>query len=425
MSKFKKRLFTTFALTGSLLLAACGNNGGDSSNANGDVTLQYMIWDVNQEDGMVAAAEAFEDKNPGIKIDIQVTPWDQYWTKLEAASGGGSAPDMFWMHSMEFSKYSDAGLLMNLDELVAESDSLDPSEFPDELIELYSAEDGSMYGIPKDYDTIALWYNKELFDNAGIDYPDDTWTWDDVLENAKELTDPEAGVYGFLAPKQGQSGYYNLVFSNGGYILSEDKTQSGYRDQNTIDAVQWWADLSLVHNVSPTEEQFAEDNIDMFFQAGRGAMGLFGSWSVPNMALNEYTNENTDIAPLPMGDTRTTVFNGLANSIYEGTDHPEEALKFLEFLSSEEGMTIQGKEGGAIPALRGADQSFVEAYPQFNTQVYINQMEDRAINPYSKYSASWEAVEQGELVRVFSGDVSVEEISDTIASQVEDVLADE
>ena len=415
----KKAIMLTLGV--SLFLGACGN---ESSSSSEEVTLTYSIWDAIQEPGMQAIADAFEEENPGIQVNVEVTPWEQYWTKLESSAQGGSMPDVFWMHSNEIANYSEGNVLMDLSETFESSENVSIDQFPEELIELYSI-DNKMLGVPKDYDTVGLWYNKALFDEAGIEYPNENWTWDDLLSAAQELTDEESGVYGVLAPLNRQEGYHNFIYQNDGYVLSEDKTESGFKNDKTIEAVQWYADLSVKHKVSPTQNQFADNSNLTFFQSGRGAMAFFGSWMTAEMANNEYTAENTDIAPLPKGEKQATIFNGLANSVAENTEYPEEAQKFVEFLSSEEAMKLQGEYGSAIPALEGTDITFNAAYPEFNTQVFIDQLQYGVIKPYSNQTTRWENVENEQLIPVFSGEKTVEEVSETIVTQVEDILANE
>ncbi|SFC09358.1 multiple sugar transport system substrate-binding protein [Alkalibacterium subtropicum] len=416
-----KKLSLTIGLGTALILTGCSSD----SSANEDVTLTYSIWDQGQAEGMNAIADAFEEENPTIQVNVEVTPWDQYWTKLESGAQGESLPDLFWMHSNEFANYSEGQILMDVTDLADESETLNMADFPEELVELYTTENDELLGVPKDYGNIGLWYNKTLFDEAGLDYPDEDWTWDDLLENAEILTDVENDVYGVLAPLNREEGYHNFIHQNGGYVISEDKTTSGFREDETVEAVQWYADLSVEHGVSPTVGQFADNSNLSFFQSGRAAMGFFGSWMISQLAENEYTNENVDVAPMPAGTEEAVIYNGLANSISAFTDYPEEARQFLEFLSSEEAMIIQGEYGSAIPALSGTDTSFLEAYPQFNIQAYLDQMEYAVIKPYSKYTARWEDVENQALIPVFEGEATVEEVSETIITGVEEVLESE
>ena len=136
-----------------------------------ETTITFAFWDTNQEPGMRAIADAYEAAHPGVKIVTQVTPWSEYWTKLEAAAMGGEMPDVYWMHSNQFFKYADAGIMLDLSDL-----DIDYSVYPEGITALYNF-DGTQLAVPKDYDTIALVYNKEIFDAAGEPYPDDTWTW--------------------------------------------------------------------------------------------------------------------------------------------------------------------------------------------------------------------------------------------------------
>jgi len=162
------------------------------------VTITYACWDSNQAALLQTVADEFHAANPNITIDIQVNGWSDYWTALEAAATGGSLPDTFWMHSNNIYYYGANNQLMDLSDYIAKSDLVDLNNFPEGLNAIYNI-DGKQYAVPKDYDTIALWYNKTLFDAAGINYPDDTWTWDDLRAAAKALTKADGSQYGFCA----------------------------------------------------------------------------------------------------------------------------------------------------------------------------------------------------------------------------------
>ena len=240
--------------------------------AEENVTLTFAFWDTNQEPGMKAIAEAYMAEHPNVTIECQVTPWGEYWTKLEAGALGGSMPDVFWMHSNQFFKYVTANTLLSLDDL-----DYDYAPYPEGVTSLYTYE-GTHYAIPKDYDTIALVYNKEIFDAAGEPYPDDTWDWAKFLEVAKKLTDPDKGIYGFGAPNDRQSGYLNLIYQNGGFAFEDGK--SGYDLPETKEAVQFWVDLQLKEGVSPSQSSFVDMGVDDQMQAGKLAMCFTGSWNM-------------------------------------------------------------------------------------------------------------------------------------------------
>lgn len=172
--KLRKVMALSLAGAMAVSLGACGGgggseSGGDSGSGGGDGSLSVMIWDTYQEPGLTEILNDFTEET-GIEAEIQVVTWDDYWTLLSAGAQGGSMPDVFWMHSNEAERYMSNEMLLDLTDRIAESDSIDMSKYPEDITELYTY-DGKNYAIPKDVDTIALWYNKTLFDEAGLAYP--------------------------------------------------------------------------------------------------------------------------------------------------------------------------------------------------------------------------------------------------------------
>ena len=213
-------------------LGACGKSAGEGGKEEGGV-LTVSIWDNNQLPGVKEIVGDFTEKT-GIQVEVQMVPWDQYWTLLEAGAQGGTLPDVFWMHSNYSQKFMSNDMLLDLTDKVANSDVIKMENYYEDIAELYQF-NGKIYGIPKDYDTIGLWYNKTMFDEAGIDYPDETWTWDTMAEAAKKLTKEDGSQYGFASPASyNQDGYYNLIYSMGGSVLSEDKAKSCWDSPETI-----------------------------------------------------------------------------------------------------------------------------------------------------------------------------------------------
>lgn len=425
MKKHLKKLIAIITTTTILATAivGCGTkDAGDTSSEN--VTLTYSIWDKNQQAGMEAMAEAFHKENPNITVKVEVTPWEQYWTKLDAGATSGSLPDVFWMHSNNFLKYANGGILIDTTDTIKNSKITDMNNFPKELSELYTL-DGKIYSIPKDYSTIGLWYNKTMFDEKGIAYPDATWDWDKLLEAAKQLTDSDKKIYGMLAPSDDEQGYYNYVYQNNGYILSPDKTKSGFDLAETREAIQWDLDLSTKHKVSPTQEQFADTSFAQYFESGKAAMGLFGSWMTSEFNSNEYVAKNCDVAVLPQGKTKATIYNGLANSGSAKTKYPEQTLKFLEYLGSKEANTIQGESGAAIPAYKGVENSWVDHYKTFKLGAYTEMLEYAVIFPNSATKAKWYQIQNETMTKVWSGQITLEEGCDKIAKEMNELLATE
>ena len=372
------------------------------ASAEENVTITFAFWDNNQEPGMKAIADAYMAAHPGVTVEVQVTPWDQYWTKLEAsAQGGGEAmPDVFWMQSNQFFKYVTADKLLPLDF------EYDYTPYPAGVTALYNFNDVH-YAVPKDYDTIALVYNKEIFDNAGIAYPDDTWTWDTLLETAKKLTDPEKGIYGFGAPNDRQSGYLNLIYQNEGFAFEDGK--SGYDQAATQEAIQWWVDLQKVHQVSPSQESFVDMGVDDQMQAGKLAMCFTGSWMMSSYTNNELFADKFDLAVLPQGKTRASIYNGLGYAGAASTKYPEVVKDFIQFCGTEEANKLQAEKKAAIPAYAGTEHYFTDNFTSINIACYPEMIAYGVQYPFSPNKSLWESQEEELMNEVYAGSKTVQD----------------
>ncbi|MGM0123126.1 multiple sugar transport system substrate-binding protein [Enterococcus sp. AZ194] len=413
---------TIGALTLAILgLSGCGSNE-DVKNASDSksITLKFSVWETYEAPGMKEIAKAFEKENPSIHVEVEVTPWEQYWTKIEAAATGGTAPDIITMHSNESYRYMSNGALLNLDDLT-KNGNIDLKNYKKGISDLYTYE-GSLYAIPKDVSTVALWYNKALFDEADVSYPDDTWTWDTFLEAAKKLTNPEKGIYGYAASNNSQDGYNNFIFQNEGTKLNADRTKSTFNTKNTVEALQWYIDLATKEKVSPTSAQLSENDPAAMFQSGRVAMITHGSWMANQFKENEYTKENADIAVLPKGKTRAAQLNGLGYSISATTKHPDEAKKFLTFMASKKGNTIQAENGTAIPAYEGLAEEWVKSFPDFNAQAFVDEIDYGVLRPFNQATIKWETLETETLQEAFNGKVSVKDIAQDIQDGTDKII---
>lgn len=389
------------------------------------VTLSVSIWDTNQEPGIKEILADFTEKT-GIKTEISVVKWDEYWTMLEAGAQGGSLPDVFWMHSNESQRYMSNDMLLDLTDKIKDSDLIDPENYPEDIWGLYTYDD-KYYAVPKDIDTIALWYNKTLFDEAGLDYPTADWTWDDVTEAAKKLTKDDGSQYGLaMRNDNNQAGYYNLIYDNGGYIISDDKTKSGWDDEKTIAAMQtlegWIKD-----GVIPSLETMSENNEDVLFEAGKIAMTCQGSWMLAAFKENEYTAANCDCVELPKNaetGRRASSYNGLGWAASASGEHTDEAWQLIEYLGSKEAQEKQAELGVTMSAYKDTSDAWAKS-ADFNLQAYLNMMDDMEIRPYSKSTVTWENEDNEILKGVYTGDITMEEACKQMADQMNEKLAEE
>ncbi|MFF2371960.1 ABC transporter substrate-binding protein [Agromyces sp. NPDC058110] len=412
----KSRITASLAVSAAAAIALAGCSGAGGAGADGDVTLTYAIWDQNQQPAMEQIADAFTEEHPNVDVEIQLTPYKEYFTKLQTAVSGGAAADVFWMNGPNFQLYAGNGVLAPLDD-----DGIDPADYPEGLIDLYTY-DGDLYGAPKDFDTVALWYNTKLFDAAGVEYPIADWTWDDLKAAAAKLSDPATGVYGITASQYGQENYYNSIAQAGGEVISADGTTTGYDTPEALAGIELWTDL-IADGSSPNAQQMTDTNPEDFFLSGKSAMFQNGSWAAIAYADNPDIADSVNVAPLPAGpEGNQSVIHGVANVANAKSAHVDLAKEFAEFASSKQAADIQADSGTVIPAFNGTQQAWVDALPQFDLQVYIDALDTAVPYPVSKNTSAWTSIESEVLSQVWAGNLTPKDGLAQLAEQMQAAL---
>lgn len=413
----KKRTLTFLALGSTAILFGCGNKNNDSANGSDGkkVTITYALWDKQQAVPYQELADKFEKDNPNIHVEFQLTPWAQYWTKLETAVTGKNAPDVFWMNIPRSVDYINNGVLEPLNDL-----NIEKNKFPEQYIETYS-HDNKLYGVPKDYDTNGLWYNKKVFDDAGVSYPDETWTWDTWKEAAAKLTNKDKGIYGMWAAPIWDGGYYQLMWENESSPFSKDGKKSTFDDPKSIEAVQFYYDFIKDGSAAPLEETANESATEALL-AGKVAMIADGSFQTGVLLTDGERSENIDAAPLPAGKIRANQSNSLANVMYSGSKHKKEAGKWIEYLSSKEANDYIGKSGVVIPAYEGSGEYWEEKFPGKNMKAFVDSVEYGVPLPAFKNVSAATAIEQDIMNDIWTGKVSVEDGCKEIAKKANEIL---
>lgn len=396
------------AMSAASMLAACGGSS-DSGSSGGKKALTFQIWDVAQKEGMEAMCAAYTQQHPEVSIEVQVTSWNEYWTKLEAAATSNQMPDIFWMHTNELLKYADNGMLADC------SDIVDTSKFSEVSLSNASGSDGTLYAVPKDKDTVGLVYNKEMFDAAGVSYPDESWTWDDLTDASQKIYDA-TGKYGYMAYGDDQLGYWNFVYQNGGYILNEDKTQAGFTQPATAEAMKFYIGLQQ-YDWCPDQNYFAETAPGTAFFSEKGAMFFEGDWNILAELQNYPEMQGKwDVAVLPKapnpvsGDGRATISNGLSYATAANNKNLDTVKDVLKFFGSEEGQRIQGESGAAIPAYIGLEETFLGVFEEYdiNMQVFLD-MFDYSIQSVNNASRpEWKSKVNDELLKMYAGTVDID-----------------
>lgn len=338
-----------------------------STDYESGAELRMIFWDSNQQVGLEKMAEGFMAKYPDITVTVETIPWDNYWTELQASAQGGDMADIVVMHPDEVENYASGGILMDLTDIL-NGDVANQSNFPDYVVQDFEV-DGKLYGIPKDVGTLALFYNKDIFDAAGVDYPTNEWTWDDLTAASEKLTDLDNGIYGMLADNNGQNFYWNLIWQNGGEVWDEENNLCLMDSEEAIGAIEYA--VSFIENgQSPTPADFANLTADEYFESGKAAMTYAGSWMLTE--YNQIDGLNYDVQELPQGKERAVICSGMAFSVYANTQYPKAAKLLAEYLGSEEAQTLEAESGVAIPAYNGTADPWISQFPEINAKAFVD-----------------------------------------------------
>ncbi|HET6294455.1 MAG TPA: sugar ABC transporter substrate-binding protein [Kribbella sp.] len=418
----RKSLLSPAIVVVAALLAGCSSGGG-TSNSGGPVTITYGIWAGTQTPAMQEIADAFTKENPNITVKIQERPYPEFWSTLQTGAAGGTAPDAFWMLAQQIRPYAVGGQLLDISDAV-KNQNVDLANYPRAVLDLYDQGDGKLYGLPKDVDTNAVWYNKALFDKAGVAYPAANWTWADFRETAKKLTDPAAGTWGVAAPLDYQSGYYNSIFQAGGQVISDDGKTSVIDSPEAQAGIKFWTDLQADKS-SPTLQQLSDTEAETMFEQGKVAMYVSGAYWALKLYQNKTIQAKVDVAPLPTGVKKATVTSGIENVGYAGTKHPEETKKFLLFASGEQAANIQAKSGAVLPAYKGTEKAWMNAMPEFkNLQTFIDALAYSVPLPVQGNAAEWQGLQAKYLTAAWDGKASVADAAAQYADAIDKVLAE-
>jgi multiple sugar transport system substrate-binding protein len=437
MGRVKKQLSFFLMVLLAVSLAACGGSAQEGGvqeskvDEEGNVHISISTWGLPDELAVFnELVDNFENDNPNIKVNVIHIP-DDYSGKMNTMLAGGTAPDVVFTSDGDFGGWVKAGLFLNIQDMVEES-SINLEDMWESALSRYRWDgrvlgEGDLYALPKDIGPSALFYNKDLFDEAGVSYPDPEvpMSWDELLEKAKALTIDENGNG---RPDQfglGPIWWEGFIWSNGGDILSEDRTTFVMNEPEAVEALQFVADLTHVHKVAPDSRSLEAMDADQMFETGRIAMMTAGRWMVPTYRKLDF---DWDVAPPPAGATgvSSSWSGSVGYAINKDTNFPEEAFQLIEYLAGERGQEIQTELGFAIPTYKSVSETDVFLQPgekPENAEAFIIGAETQRPGPWTLTPNNrWLDHVNQNLTYLWNGERSAEEILDEIADEVQQLL---
>jgi arabinogalactan oligomer/maltooligosaccharide transport system substrate-binding protein len=402
-----RRGIAATALVASLALAATACGGSDSGDeADGPVTITW--WDTsnatNEAPAYQALVKEFEAANKDIKVNYVNVPFGQAQNKFDTAAGSKGAPDVLRSEVGWTPAFAKKGFFLPLDgtEALAEQDKFQPS-----LIE-QAKYDGKTYGVPFTTDTLALVYNKELFEKAGVEAPK---TWDDLKKAAATIKD-KTGADGYWGSTQG---YYaqTFLYGEGTDTVDVDAKKITVTSPAAKKAYGTWQSLFSgkgLHKADTTADAYA--HIQEAFVSGKVASIIQGPWEITNFYKGSAFKDknNLGIATVPAGSTgKAGAPTGGHNlSVYAGSDaaHQKASLKFVNFMTSAKAQETIALKNSTLPTREDAYTAEVKADPGIaGYQGVLSSAQPRPALP--EYSSLWGPLDD-ELIEIAGGKESLD-----------------
>lgn len=456
--KYLKRWITILLIVVMVMLVGCGSEGksndnettqeqsGEDSNVgdtetndsstDGKKEITFLGWgDPSEVKTFETLIEKYEAEYPDVKVNYISVPATDFDTKLQTMIAGGTQPDVFYLRPENVMSYADSGRLYDITSYVQDNEIFDENNVWAKAIDMYRYDGnipgtGNIYGLPKDIGPFALAYNKDLFAEAGIPDPDPDvpWTWDEFLENAKKLTKGEG------TDKQYGTATYSLesaVWSNGADWLDETKTKVTITDPEFIEAMQWVADLALVHGVMTTQEdELSLGNFQRWIDGNIGMMGI-GPWS--QAQFWEECEFEWDLMPWPSSPStgeNAVWYGGMGYGVSPDSPYIEESCNLAAFLAfNEDAQVTNYQMGQAVPNFidmtKDGYLQMTDKAPE-NKQEFIDIIEDygrRATQTYT-YDAQWFNEFNENAHNVWVGDMTAEEFCESIIDDLQSMVDD-
>jgi multiple sugar transport system substrate-binding protein len=393
-------------------------------------SLTMWVWDEAWATIIGESIEAWKaDYCPGAEVDLQVQPWAQYWDLLKTNAAGGELPDVFNMSQPFFFFYADNDAVLDLQPYWDEY-GVDTSVWGSGMVDPYRwGEAGDLYAAPVNWDTVVIYYNKDMFDAAELEYPTADWTWDDFAELAAALTDPDSDVYGAAVYTEYQGGFANWIAATGEPpIVDAARTDCTLDNPGSLEALNFLKGLydeGYMPSISTLGGSSADDTFN-FFASGKVAMISGGSWKLSDALTN--LTFNWDVVQLPKnpetGRSRS-ILHAVGYVASSRTANPDLAANLILFLGSDEGQAFFAEGGNVAPAnpSPAIQQLWIDSFgdTDVNIQAFVDATVDsQGVTPFDEI---WEVMNTELVVSIFDLDMSVEDAVATTCEAINPYLS--
>ncbi len=392
--------------------------------------LTMWVWDENWQKVIARSIDDWKQKYcPGAEVDLQVYPWAQYWDLVQTNAAGDGLPDVFNMSQDRFLQYAKNGALLDLqpywDKAKIKTDAwgkglVDPYRYGDKQ---------DLYAGPVNWDIVALYYNKDMFDAARVPYPTASWTWDDFARAAQALTDPSKDQYGALVYMEYQAGYANWIASNGvSPVVNAEHSRCTLMEPGSVEALRFLKDRldkGQMPQVSVVGGSSADDAFN-FWVSGKVAMVTGGSWKLPD-ALSK-VKFNWDVARIPQSPTSKesrAILHAVGYVASARSKNPDLAGNLITYLVSDEGQAFFAAAGGVAPANPSPtlQQMWTDSFGKTNKNIKAFVEATQNSQGVTSFGEIWDTINTEIVVNIFDRGMSVEDATKTACDAISKKLS--
>jgi len=421
------------------LLAACGQaagNAGAERKTVGPASITFM----NRGDTAAfavheRAAAAFMQTVPYINVTLEPVVSGSWIERLTTQLAGGTASDTVMCAYGDFLQFCKRGDFRELDTFLSKDKDVKTADwFPLALDSMKYK--GKIFNMPYNGGTLALFYNKEIFDKNKTRYPDDTWTWDKYVEAGTQITTDAKGTHGNeggfdgnnvaiygAANIQGDPDWIYWLWANGTDLYTNNNKEVNFKDPKVLDAIQWLADTNkkrlwpsvLVKDANPTG-----------FRNGNVGMVAWGHWQVARVRTDPF---KWDVAPMPKTKDGKRVGLGWysGNGMVRTTKSPDASWEFLKWFGGAAGQRFLGLEGLTLPAVRKVAESdeIMKSVPPDNQRAFLTEIDRVRIrwNWNVTEQRDWNDIINPELTKVWAGEAKAKDVLPAIVPRLNEVLS--
>ena len=411
MKNIMKILVLSLAMM--LVLFGCSSDTTtEDSSDDGVTTITFMNYSSSgaNEETLLKMVEAFESKNPDIKVEVRTYGFGDYFQQLATTIAGNSTPDVFELNIENFRAYQSKGVISKIE-------GADTSQIHPTTLEAFAI-DGMQYGLPTKFSNVVMIYNKDLFDKAGVKYPTAEWTWEDELAAAKEIRALGEEYFGVFRPIQTWE-FYKTVEQNGGSMMNESQTAYTLNSEANVIALEMMVDRINGSNVTPNPDQMGGMGDWDLFKSGRLGMIVTGIWAFPDFTEN--CDFNWDIVVEPGIQEKATHFFSDAIVVSEKSDKKEAAIKFASFVSgSDEAAKIRLDANWDLPVALTDEitDSYLSVSPPANKKAVIDSLDYLVMPPSLENFSAIADILGSYLEQVVAGQMTAQEALDKAQADI-------